>query len=139
MIKWVKHQLTEQQAEAFITSGIRRQWTPEQEVRYQLFQNRFIVDIEYYLKCLGIVYQREIHLNHIFVNEQWTELIFYYLKTHKPQTIRALTELLGEKTRLNCYFYGKRIYIQRITNNHWPGDWIYATSHCLPVFACLAV
>jgi hypothetical protein len=99
-MKWVKHQLTIDQALTFNRSGLWSTWSPEQIVRYQLFQNGMMVDFGHFLKCLDIVFKRSIHMNQVFNREDRTNLIREYLRKHEPPMCDELRELLGERAHL---------------------------------------
>lgn len=98
-MKWVKYQLNEEQAHALYKITTKDNWPPERIVRFQLFQNRFICDIEHYLKCLRKVFGYG-HFNSMFDREERTNMIRDYLKTHEPPTTEEIKELLGDKAHL---------------------------------------
>ena len=98
-MKWVKHQLTEEQAKAIFESRIWLKCTPEQVVRFQLFQKRFFVDIEYFLGCLKKVVGFS-HINYAISREYRKEAGTYYLFNHTHPTVDEARELLGDKAYL---------------------------------------
>jgi hypothetical protein len=77
-MKWVKHQLTEEQAKAIFESKVWLTLIPEQVVRFQLFQKQLFIDIECLLECLKKVLGKS-HLNQLINPEYRKDLVIRYL------------------------------------------------------------
>jgi len=90
-------QLTTEQAIAMAKSGVWKEWTAEQVVRFQLFQKRLCMDFSYFHKCLEEVLGRPIWTHEFAFRE---ELIKEYLGVKKPPKLEDIINLIPEEKRL---------------------------------------
>lgn len=95
--KWAEVQLTYEQAVNFSRSKVWKDWTPDQIVRLQLFQQRMCVDSEHFHRCLQDVLGREV-FTHEFAYRD--DLVLEYLGEKEPPTFDEIVLLIPEEKRL---------------------------------------
>jgi len=89
-------QLTIEEAEEFANSGIWKEWTDEQIVRFQLFQNILCMDINRYHKALENVLKRPVHLHEFSFHEK---LIKEYLEVSNVPSFEEIVNMIPEDQR----------------------------------------
>lgn len=68
MSKLSEKQLTKDQAIAFAESGVWKEWTPDQVVSFQLFQELLCIDFGHYHGCVEKVLNRPV-FTHEFADQ----------------------------------------------------------------------
>jgi hypothetical protein len=97
--KWAEKQLTEEQAIALIKSEEWRKWTPEEIVRFQLFQRRLGVPVGVFQVAMGMVLHRPVYI-HEFTSSNRDQLVLEYLGEKPMPTLDEIINLLPEDKRI---------------------------------------
>lgn len=95
--KWSKKQLTSEQAIAMADSNVWKDWTPEQVVRFQLFQKRLCMDFSHFQKCMQEVLGRPVWTHEFAFHD---ELVKEYLGAKEAPSIEDIFNLIPEEKRL---------------------------------------
>ena len=90
-------QLTKEQAIEFAQSGVWKEWTPDQIVRFQLFQDLLCLDFSVYHAALEEVLGRPVW-THEMAN--WEALQQEYLGMRPPPTMQEIVDLIPPEKRL---------------------------------------
>lgn len=90
-------QLTEKQAIEMADSGIWKEWTDEQVVRLQLFQNRLCMDFGRFQEALEGVLGRSVWTHELADPDRIKE---EYLGTKPPPTFDEIIEMIPEEKRI---------------------------------------
>jgi hypothetical protein len=90
-------QLTKEQAIAFAESGVWKEWTNEQIVRFQLFQDKMCMPFSRFHEAITKVLGREIWTHEFaFIDEIKKE----YLGAKDAPTFEEIVNLIPEEKRL---------------------------------------
>jgi hypothetical protein len=90
-------QLTKKQAIGMAKSGIWKEWTDEEIVRFQLFQKKLCMDFDRFHKAMEVVLERPVY-THEFA---WMdELKKEYLGGKKPPSLEEIINLIPEEKRI---------------------------------------
>ena len=95
--KWAENQLTQEQAIAMADSGVWEKWTPEQVVRFQLFQRKLCMTFSHFHKCMEDVLGRPV-FTHEFAYRD--ELVKEYLGAKETPTFEDIINLIPEEKRM---------------------------------------
>lgn len=95
--KWAEKQLTTEQAIAMADSGVWKEWTAEQVVRFQLFQEKLCMDFSHFQKCMQDVLGRPV-CTHEFAFRD--ELVKEYLCVKDTPSFEDILNLIPEEQRL---------------------------------------
>ena len=90
-------QLTEKQAIEFGNSGVWKEWTPEQIVRFQLFQDRLCMPFDKFHEAIEKVLKRPV-FTHEFGSH--SNIIKEYLGAKEPPTFDEIINLIPESKRI---------------------------------------
>jgi hypothetical protein len=96
-------QFTEEQAIAFAKSEVWKDWTDEEIVRLQLFQNRICVDFNRFHRALNAVLKRPV-FHHELISKNYNNVVEEYLGTKEPPTMEEIINLIPEDKRLMLNF-----------------------------------
>ena len=91
-------QLTEKQAIAFANSGVWKEWTDEQIVRFQLFQKKLCMDFSRFHQAIEAVLERPVYTHEFGLN--YDGIVKEYLGAKEPSTFQEIIELIPEEKRL---------------------------------------
>jgi len=92
-------QLTKKQAIAMANSKIWENWTDEQIVRFQLFQDRLCMPFDRFHEAMGKVLGRSIW-THEFTSTNHPNLCQEYLGTKSAPTFNEIIELIPVDKRI---------------------------------------
>lgn len=95
--KWANPQLTEYQAIKFAESGEWKLWTPEQVVRFQLFQKRLCMDFSHFHKCIEEVLGRPVFTHEFAFRDQ---MVMEYLGEKEAPSFDDILNLIPEEKRI---------------------------------------
>ncbi len=95
--KWAEKQLTKDQAIAMYNSGVWKEWTPEQVVRFQMFQKRLCMDFSYFHKYVNEVLGRPIFTHEFAFRD---ELVKEYLGEKETPSFEDILNLIPKEKRL---------------------------------------
>lgn len=95
---WAKEQVTKEQAIALAASREWEKWTPEQVVRFQLFQKRLCIDFGHFHKCIEQVLRRPV-FTHEF-GPGYEGLVMEYLGEKQPPTLEEILNLIPAEKRI---------------------------------------
>lgn len=87
----MEKQLTTEQAIELAKSGIWKEWTDEQIVRFQLFQTKLCMDFSRFHEAMGKVLDRPV-FTHEFADQE--SLIKEYLGTKPPPTFEEIIDMI---------------------------------------------
>lgn len=90
-------QLTQEQAIELYNSGVYKDWTHEQIVRFQLFQNLLCVPFAKFHEAIESVLGRSVW-THEFANKE--SIIKEYLGVKDPPTMEEIINMIPEEKRL---------------------------------------
>lgn len=91
-------QLTKEQAIKFDKSGIWKDWTSEQIVRFQLFQDKLCMDFDRFHKAIEKVLNRPVYTHEFGMNHEG--IIKEYLGVKKAPTLDEIINLIPEEKRI---------------------------------------
>lgn len=89
-------QLTSEQAIEFAKSGIWKDWSAEQIVRFQLFQTMLCMDFSSFHQAMEVVLKRPV-FTHEFASHALKE---EYLGTKEPPTYQEIIDLIPKEKLL---------------------------------------
>ena len=95
--KWAEKQLTTEQAIAMADSGVWKEWTAEQVVRFQLFQEKLCMDFSYFQKCMQDVLGRPVWTHEFAFRD---ELVKEYLGVKETPSFDDILNLIPKEKRL---------------------------------------
>ena len=95
--KWAEKQLTTEQAIAMAESGVWKEWTAEQVVRFQLFQEKLCMDFIHFHKCMQDVLGRPVWTHEFAFRD---ELVKEYLGAKETPSFEDILNLIPEEKRL---------------------------------------
>lgn len=95
--QWASEQLTQQEAIDFAKSGIWKNWTDEQIVRFQLFQKRMAMDFSRLHQAIEVVLGRSVFTHEFAIRD---ELIKEYLGGKPKPTMDEILELIPAEKRI---------------------------------------
>ena len=95
--KWAEKQLTTEQAIAMAESGVWKEWTAEQVVRFQLFQEKLYMDFSHFHKCMQDVIGRPVWTHEFAFRD---ELVKEYLGAKETPSFEDILNLIPEEKRL---------------------------------------
>lgn len=95
--KWAEIQLTEQQAIQFGESEVWKTWTPEQVVRFQLFQRKICLDFSHFMMCLRIVLDLPVYTHELCNMDYLKE---EYLGVKSAPTFGEIINLIPQEKRI---------------------------------------
>ena len=95
--KWAEKQLTTEQAIAMADSGVWKEWTAEQVVRFQLFQEKLCMDFSHFHKCMQDVLGRPVWTHEFAFRD---ELVNEYLGAKETPSFEHILNLIPEEKRL---------------------------------------
>jgi hypothetical protein len=90
-------QLTEKQAIALADSKVWENWTDEEIVRFQLFQERLCMDFERFHNAMSSVLSRPVFTHEFAFHEN---LIREYLGIKQKPTFNEIINLIPEEKRI---------------------------------------
>lgn len=96
--KWAKVQLTEEQAIEMAKSEEWKQWSPEQVVRFQLFQKRLCMDFSHFHQAMETVLNRPVFTHEFGLN--YEGLVLEYLGEKETPSFEDIINLIPEEKRL---------------------------------------
>ena len=91
--KWAETQLNEEQAIKMYDSNVWKNWTPEQVVRVQLFQECLCVNFGHFQNCLEQVLGRSVFTHELAYRDN---IVLEYLEAKKAPTFDDIMNLLPE-------------------------------------------
>ena len=91
-------QLTTEQAIKFAKSKVYENWSFEQIVRFQLFQNKLCMDFNIFFEAIGKVLGRAVFSHELGINKE--EIILEYLGEKEAPTLDEILELIPEDKRI---------------------------------------
>lgn len=95
--KWAEKQLTTEQAIAMADSGVWKEWTAEQVVGFQLFQENLCMDFNHFHKCVQEVFGRRVFTHEFAFHD---ELVKEYLGAKETPTFEDIINLIPKEKRL---------------------------------------
>ncbi len=95
--KWAANQLTKEQAIAMADSGVWKQWTSEQVVRFQMFQQRLCMDFSHFHKCVGDVLGRPVFTHEFAFRDN---MVREYLGEKEAPSFDDIINLIPKEKRL---------------------------------------
>lgn len=95
--KWAENQLSQEQAIAMADSGVWKDWTAEQVVRFQMFQKRLCMDFSHFHKCVQEVLGRPVFTHEFAFRDG---LVKEYLGAKETPTFEDIINLIPEEKRL---------------------------------------
>ena len=90
-------QLTKEQAIAMAESGAWKDWTDEQIVRFQLFQNRLCMDFSRFHEAMGNVLDRPVYTHEFAYPDKLKE---EYLGVKEKPSMEEIINLIPEEKRI---------------------------------------
>ena len=93
----MKEQLTKEQASKLAKSKVWENWTDEEIVRFQLFQDLLCVDWSRFHEAISKVLDRDVY-THEFASKD--SLIKEYLGVKEPPTFEEIMNLIPEGKRI---------------------------------------
>lgn len=90
-------QLTEIEAIAFAESDVWKEWTDEQIVRFQLFQDKLCMDFSRFNEAISKVLDRDVYTHEFAFHEG---LIKEYLGVKNAPTFEEIMDLIPEEKRI---------------------------------------
>jgi len=100
--KWAEVQLTQEQAIDMHDSGIWKQWTPEQTVRFQLFQRRLCMEFSHFHKCIQEVLGRSVYTHEFGFRD---ELVREYLGDKEMPSFEDILNLIPKQKIITIQTY----------------------------------
>lgn len=97
--KWAAKQLTQEQAIAFAESRVWLNWTAEQVVRFQLFQQLLCMDFGHFSKAMSEVLDRPVY-THEFASSNYQNLVLEYLGERPTPTLDEIIDLIPAEKRI---------------------------------------
>ena len=94
---WAEKQLTREQAISLYDSGVWKEWTAEQVVSFQLFQEKLCMEFSYFQKCIQDVLGRPVYTHEFGFHD---ELVKEYLGAKETPTFEDVINLIPEEKRL---------------------------------------
>lgn len=94
-------QLTKERAIALHDSGEWKNWTPEQKVRFQLFQDRLCMPFEKFHEAIEIVLKRSVW-THEFANRN--AIMLEYLGEKPAPTFDEIVDMIPAEKRIILNF-----------------------------------
>ena len=91
-------QLTKEQAIKFAESGIWKDWTDEQIVRFQLFQRKLCMDFSRFHKAVEGVLNRPVYTHEFGLD--YDGIVKEYLGVKKAPTFDEIINLIPEEKRI---------------------------------------
>jgi len=91
-------QLTSQEAIAFAESRVWLDWTHEQIVRLQLFQDKLCVPFNRFHEAIEAVLGRPVYTHEFGLN--WNGIVEEYLRTRPAPTFDQIIEMIPEDKRV---------------------------------------
>ena len=92
-------QLSKKEAIAFSENQISKDWTSEQIVRFQLFQDKLCMEFSVFHKAIEDVLGRP-----VFTHEICSEsMILEYLGEKEPPTLQEIMDIIPEDKRINVF------------------------------------
>jgi hypothetical protein len=95
--KWAKTQFTREQAIAMYESGVWKNWTAEQVVRFQMFQERLCMEFSHFHKCVEEVLGRPVFTHEFAFRD---EIVKEYLGAKGTPTFEDIINLIPKEKRL---------------------------------------
>lgn len=95
---WAKDQLTNEQAIEMAKSKEWENWTPEQVVRFQLFQKRLCMDFGHFHKSIETVLGRPVYTHEFGLD--YEGLVMEYLGEKATPTLEEIINLIPEEKRI---------------------------------------
>lgn len=95
--KWAADQLTQEQAIKMAESKVWMEWTAEQVVRFQMFQERLCMDFSHFHKCVQEVLGRPVFTHEFAFRD---ELVKEYLGAKETPTFEDILNLIPKEKRL---------------------------------------
>jgi len=95
--KWSEVQLTQEQAIEMAKSNVWKDWTSEQVVRFQMFQERLCMDFSHFHKCVQEVLGRTVFTHEFAFRD---ELVKEYLGAKETPTFEDILNLIPDEKRL---------------------------------------
>ncbi len=95
---WAKRQLTKEQAIAMAESMEWKKWTPEQIVRFQLFQKRLCMEFSHFHKALEFVLGRPVFTHEFGMD--YEGLVMEFLGEKEPPTLEEIINLIPAEKRI---------------------------------------
>jgi hypothetical protein len=90
-------ELNQEQAKSLFDSGLWKAWTPDQVVRFQLFQDRLCVEFSHFHKCITEVLCRSVFTHEFGFRD---DLIKEYLGEKPAPTFDEIINLIPEQKRI---------------------------------------
>lgn len=97
--KWAKEQLSEKQAIEMAKSGLWKNWTAEQVVRFQMFQHRLCMDFSHFHKCVEEVLGRPVY-THEFASSFRDDMVKEYLGVKPAPTLEEIINIIPPEKRI---------------------------------------
>lgn len=90
-------QLTKEQAIEIAASGVWKEWTPEEVVKFQLFQKKLCMDFSHFHECMEKVLLRPVFTHEFAYVESLKE---EYLGKRTAPTFEEIINLIPENKRI---------------------------------------
>jgi hypothetical protein len=87
-------QFTQEEAQAIFDSKLWEQWTFEEKVRVQLFQDRLVMPFNKFHEAINNVLDRAVYSHEFSGHGGQARLIQEYLGTRKAPTLEEIIELI---------------------------------------------
>jgi hypothetical protein len=94
--KWSVKQLTQEQAVKMKESGVWKEWTAVQIVRFQMFQMRLCIDFDHYHRCIQEVLKRTVFTYEFAFRD---DIIEEYLGMKPIPTLEESINLIPQEKR----------------------------------------
>jgi len=95
--KWAKIQLTKEQAIEMSKSNVWKDWTSEQVVRFQMFQERLCMDFSHFHKCVSDVLGRPVFTHEFAFRD---DMVREYLGEKEAPTFDDIINLIPPEKRI---------------------------------------
>lgn len=95
--KWATIQLTQEQAIEMAKNNFWKDWTPEQVVRFQLFQQRLCMDFSHFQKCVQDVLGRSVFTHEFGFRD---DLVKEYLGEKEAPSFEEIINLIPAEKRV---------------------------------------
>jgi hypothetical protein len=95
--KWASIQLTREQAVAMAKSNVWKEWTSEQVVRFQMFQERLCMDFSHFHKCVEDVLGRPVFTHEFGFRD---DMVREYLGEKEAPSFEDIINLIPSEKRI---------------------------------------
>jgi hypothetical protein len=95
--KWASIQLTREQAVAMAKSNVWKEWTSEQVVRFQMFQERLCMDFSHFHKCVEDVLGRPVFTHEFCFRD---DMVREYLGEKEAPSFEDIINLIPSEKRI---------------------------------------